>query len=139
MIQIEKYLRQPSRNKLILLKNKKVLDLEYIDLGNYISNCIYKNELNYKFSNRIFTHLDELVLESPTNHKTFGNYLALYNIGILFEPELKVNVSHFLEWYSQNLILFIEWEGSLDDNYLYFLTKENGFKVAIKNLSHIVI
>jgi hypothetical protein len=69
----------------------------------------------------------------------FGRYLSIENIGVLFEPELKLDFASLLDSYSQNNVLFVKWEGEIDAENIYFLTKEKGIKKNIKNLSHIVI
>jgi hypothetical protein len=65
--------------------------------------------------------------------------LAISNIGILLEPELKQDFNRFLEKHSNSNILFVKWDGEFDQENLYFLSKENGFKIDIKNLSHIAL
>ena len=43
----------------------------------------------------------------------------------------------FIDNLSKTNCLFIEWEGETDKENLYFLTKSNGIKINIKNLSNI--
>jgi hypothetical protein len=57
----------------------------------------------------------------------------------LFEPELKVDFNNLLEKYSNTNALFVKWEGVIDNENLYFLSKEKGIKININKLSHIAI
>ena len=64
---------------------------------------------------------------------------ALSNIGILIEPELKQDLTRLMEKHSNGNVLFIKWDGEIDQDNLYFLSKEKGIKINIKNLSQILI
>ncbi|MGV0956785.1 hypothetical protein ACTS91_10260 [Empedobacter falsenii] len=83
--------------------------------------------------------LDEIIVKNKIQHKEFGETIAIENIGLLLEPELKFNVEKFLSDYSQNNTLILKWEGEIDTNQLYFLTKNDNYKIDLNNLSHIVI
>lgn len=88
---------------------------------------------------RASAELDSLLNSNIHQHFLYGKYLSIDNIGILFEPELKIDFARLLENYSQNNILFLKWEGEIDNENIYFLTKQKGTKISIKNLSHIVL
>jgi hypothetical protein len=88
---------------------------------------------------RVSSELDRVLNAAISNHDVFGKYLSIENLGILFESELKIDFNRLLVSFSQNNVLFIKWEGEFDTENVYFLTTENGIKINIKNLSHIVI
>lgn len=135
---IKRYQLSQSRNKIIFYK-KEILDIKVLDIGKYMSQ-----EMNYIISDSkigLKSHLiiEQLFSSSITNDSTYGKYLAIQNVGILFEPELKMDFLQILDKYSSSNTLFVKWEGVIEDGILYFLTKEKGQKIDIKNLSHIVI
>jgi len=88
---------------------------------------------------RVSSELDRILNAAISNHDLFGKYLSIENLGILFEPELKIDFNRLLDSYSQNNALFVKWDGEIDSENIYFLTKENGIKINIKNVSHIAI
>jgi len=57
----------------------------------------------------------------------------------LLEANLKQDFGNLMRKYSDTSNLFIDWKGIIEKDHLYFLTKESGKKIDIKNLSHIVI
>ncbi len=135
---ITDYIKSQSRNK-IIFHSKDIAGLFPVDIGLRISEAIYNFKEPGKIPMRVSTELDTILNTSIMQHDLFGGYLSVENLGILFELELKLDFARLLENYSQNNLLFVKWEGEIDGNNLYFLTKENGIRINIKNLSHIII
>ena len=135
---IIEYSKIYSRNKIIISKNEFV-GLKLLDLGKILSNEIATKLSDKNLAIKTLFIIDELFSSSITNDSAYGKYLAIQNVGILFEPELKTDFLQILDKYSSSNTLFVKWEGEIKDGILYFLTKEKGQKIDIKNLSHIVI
>lgn len=138
MDKISKYLKSQSRNKIVFYK-QDVLGLEAIDVGKKLSNEIKSIASDAKIGMKSLIIMDELFTSSFSNNSEYGKYLAIQNLGILFEPDLKTDFIQILDKYSSSNTLFVKWEGEIENGILYFLTKEKGQKIDIKNLSHIVI
>jgi len=92
-----------------------------------------------KLPMKVTYELEKIMNTAIIEHEIFGRLLAISNLGILFEPELKVDLNNLLEKHSNTNVLFVKWEGEIDNENLYFLSKEKGFRINIKNLSHIAI
>jgi hypothetical protein len=127
-----------SRNKVIFHFND-CFGINTVDIGIKISERIFNFQEPSRIAMRVSSELSEILDASISNHKMIGKYLAIKNLGILLESELKIDFVRLIENYSQNNLLFVKWEGEIDSDNLYFLTKENGIKINIQNLSHIVI
>src|SRR5699024_10477198 len=138
MDKIEKYLKSQSRNKIVSYK-QDVLGVEAIDVVKKISHEIKSIASDTKIVMKSLIIIDELFTSSIRDNSDYGKHLAIKNVGILFEPELKTDFLQILDKYSSSNTLFVKWEGEIEDGILYFLTKEKGQKIDIKNLSHIVI
>lgn len=138
MDKIDRYLKSQSRNKIVFYK-QDILGVEAIDVGKKLSQEIKSIASDNKVGMKSLIIMDELFTSSFSNNSEYGKYLAIYNLGILFEPELKTDFIQILDKYSSSNTLFVKWEGEIEDGFLYFLTKEKGQKIDIKNLSHIVI
>lgn len=95
---IEDYLRQNTRNKIVFCPTE-LNGIEFVDAGRSLSSAILDGEDAANAVSHLFG--------SSHNHPSIGNYLALKNIGILFEPELKLNLRDILLSYSKNLCLVI--------------------------------
>ena len=132
------YIESYPRNKIIFYK-KSISDITPIDVGKLLSQALF----NFKDENRIpmraTMELEKILNRSVFDHPRFGRVLVIANLGILFEPELKQDFRSIIDSYSKNTALFIEWKGEIDNNTLYFQTKEKGIKVNINNISHIAL
>lgn len=138
MKEIASYVKSPSRNKIIFHRDE-ISGIVPLNLGLQLSEAIYNFKETGKIPMQVALELDQILVSSISIHDQYGSYLSIENPGILFEPELKHNFLKLLESYSQNNLLFVKWDGEIDSGTLYFLSKENGIKINIKNLSHIVI
>lgn len=135
---IADYIKSQSRNKIIFY-SQDISALQSVNVGLRISESIYNLNEPGRIAMRVLSELDGILNAASYQHDVFGRYLSIENIGVLFEPELKLDFASLLDSYSQNNVLFVKWEGEIDAENIYFLTKENGIKINIKNLSHIVI
>jgi hypothetical protein len=88
---------------------------------------------------KVSLELENMLNTATIDHEIYGRLLTISNLGILFEPELKVDFNNLLEKYSNTNTLFVKWEGAIDNENLYFLSKEKGIKININKLSHIAI
>lgn len=132
------YIQSQARNKIIFY-SEDISDLKSVNVGLRISENIYNFKEPGRISMRVSSELDRVLNAAISNHDLFGKYLSIENLGILFEPELKIDFNRLLDSYSQNNALFVKWDGEIDAESIYFLTKENGIKINIKNVSHIAL
>jgi hypothetical protein len=135
---ITDYIKSQSRNKIIFY-SQDISALQSVNVGLRLSESIYNLNEPGRIAMRVLSELDGILNAAISQHDVFGRYLSIENIGVLFEPELKLDFASLLDSYSQNNVLFVKWEGEIDAENIYFLTKEKGIKKNIKNLSHIVI
>lgn len=136
--QILTYLKTQSRNKIVFYKDN-IFDFSALDVGHCLAQAIYNLKDERKLPMKVLSELDLILSDAITNHNTYGRILAIDNIGILFELDLKQDINILFERYSNNNVLFVKWDGEINNGNLYFLTKEKGIKINIKNLSHIII
>lgn len=133
---VEKYINSYPRNKLVITQDADLT--EWLDLGKILSQKMSEND-RHRIYIKINAILEDFINDFQIQHKLLGAYLPIKNFGILLEPELKINFLKFLENYSQNLIIILYWEGLIEDKTLYFLDKQEKYKIDLKNTSHIII
>ena len=137
-IEILSFLKTQSRNKVVFYR-ESIIEITAIDLGIELSQVIFNlNDLT-KLPMKVSKELEKIMNTAIIEHVIFGRSLAISNLGILFEPELKVDFTNLLEKYSNTNALFVKWEGEIDNENLYFLSKDKGIKININKLSHIAI
>ncbi len=135
---ISDYSNSQARNKIVFHRNE-IADIHTINIGRWISEVIFNFKDLEKIPMRVLNELELSLIASMTKHDQYGNYISIENPGILFEKDLKLDFSRVLDNYSQNNVLFVKWEGEIDSDNIYFLSKEAGIKINLKNLSHIVL
>lgn len=128
--------KSSARNKLIIHK-ESISSLKTVNLGLEISKKLHTLEGKNYSSQLVFQITDDILDANETTHPALGKYLAIHNLGILFEPSIKINIANLLDRKSQNNLLFIFWPGDIEKNNLYFMTKKNGIKTDISSISHI--
>lgn len=135
---IQSYLNSTARNKIIFFRND-IPGIEPIDLGNKVAGSISKIVNDKRLSFKAKLIIEDVLSSSLIEHDNYGRILAVSNIGILFEPDLKIDIINLFDSYSSGNPLFIRWEGETEKGKLFFLSKQNGIKVELKNISHIII
>ncbi len=132
------YLQGSSRNKLII-SFEEIPGIHYLNIGEVLSEFLNSRNVVSWNPLKIKDDLHKILAESIEQNSEFGKILSIKNVGILLEGELQIDFTHFLEQYSLHTPLFLIWNGEYDENTLYFLSKEKGKKISIKNLSFIII
>lgn len=135
-IKILDYLKSNSRNKIVIHRNP-IDVLNTIDIGLELAKQIEVLTDDNRFTLKAKSKLDELISHSIYRNHQFGDTISIKNVGILFESSLKFDFYSFIDNLSKTNCLFIQWDGETDKENLYFLTKSNGIKINIKNLSNI--
>ena len=115
------------------------LDVESVDAGAYLAKVlqskVQKKNLNMYASDAIRKMLGEHIHEHPQ----YGQYVALSNIGILFEPALAFNLETLVEQTAKSILLIIQAKGVVEKDRFYFLSPSHNLSISLKNLNYIVI
>lgn len=124
---IQAYAVGKARNKIVFCPTC-IEGLDYKDIGYELASllqqgCDKENALS------------KLVNQSEEN-TVIGKYLAVRNVGILFEPCLKINIESMLEQQSKNKTFVICAEGSFSGNTFLF-KGDCKSQINLEGLSHI--
>jgi hypothetical protein len=138
MVDIHRYIRQSTRNKIIISK-LEVPEIAYLDIGLEISRKFVPILDSPRFVLEARDLIQEIFQNSVKSSHYDKNTLALKNFGILLEPTLKLNFNQIFDEISKNTSLFILSEGTYENGILYFLSKAKGKQINFKNISHITI
>lgn len=129
--QITPYLDQNTRNKILFCK-EDIHEVKFVDVGYNLSLLISQQ----KEESGWYDAINNLLAEHVSINATIGSYLALENIDILFEPELKFDFRSMLDSFSKNQILIIKSESVIQDNHFFFLRSEDDIMVNLQGLSY---
>ncbi|MDA3906929.1 MAG: hypothetical protein PF484_12730 [Bacteroidales bacterium] len=136
--QISRYFRSNPRNK-IVISTTLFEGITPLDVGKCLSEVIYSFVEDKQLSMKTLSTLEEIFDSAIVNHQLYGKVLMITNIGILFEPILKIDIPKLFERYSNDNALFLHCDGEYENGKLYFLTKKKGIELNLKNLSHLII
>lgn len=137
-INLKTYLSNKPKYKLVFDPSSS-LDVESVDAGAYLANVlqskVQKKNLNMYASDAIRKMLSEHIHEHPL----YGQYVAIKNIGILFEPTLAFNLETIVEQTSKDVLLIIQAKGVVEKDRFYFLSPSHNLSISLKSLNYIVI
>ena len=77
------------------------------------------------------------ILSQTQKDDMIGTYVAMDNIGILFEPELGFNLKSILDSASTNKTIIICSDGMIKSDCFYFLLEGDNDWIDLKGLSYI--
>lgn len=122
---------QNTRNKLVFCKNR-IEGLYYVDVGKELS-LLLGNGSNLPTG---FETMYKQVLNQSSINNLIGRYLAIENIGIIFESELKIDIKSMFDRYSKDQSFIILSDALIENNYFYYLTKEDQKEINLNGLSY---
>ena len=127
---IKEYVRQNTRNKIVFCRSR-MQGLQYVDVGFALSLCLKTNENN----SPVIDIVSQILNDNIRYDGDIGHYMAIENIGILFEPELKLDVRSIIDSNSKNQCLVVLTDAEIDNGVLYFLEKSDGVIVNLSGFS----
>ena len=98
--EVATYVKQDLRNKIVFSK-QFVEGLQYLNVGLTLAKMLRDNSLPS-------LAIPQLLSSAEKEDESVGRYLAIFNIDILFEPELKLDVGNLFDSYSKNQCLVIQ-------------------------------
>ena len=135
---IHEFIGSVPRHKLIVCSSE--LDgLSYVDIGQSLSLKIKSQATASKISLIAQSELEKIMNDSLRSNQDLGAYIAIKNLGILLEPDLKLDITAFFSRYSTTSPLFIWWRGAMKQSKLHFLNEEKGVAINLDNISHIIV
>ena len=132
---IDVFLRQNPKHKLVFTKSEPA-GFVFTDLGYEMASRLDGQVSPSVVATAAF---ESVVSRRTQDHPIYGKYLAITNIGILFEPELKLNVRLLLESFSHNTLLVVCSDGVIQNDTFHFDDSTEDYDIALSGLSYFVI
>lgn len=132
--EIAKYVRQNTRNKIVFC-HENIDEIIFVNVGLILSQLLTDEENIANGYQLLYSN----ILNHHLYNNVIGDYIAIENIGILFEPELKLDLHNILESFSRNLCLIIKSDAEIVDDKFYFLTPYDSVEINLSGLSHKLI
>lgn len=136
MVNLKQYLNDDSRHKL-LFATGEIYGVEFVDVGKELSLAICKHIGNKNVSLITEGELEIIIERNTKNDSDSGDYIAISNIGILFEPELKLNVPSKFENWAKTRCLIVKKEGTIENGTFKLAgTAERKYTIELKGISY---
>jgi hypothetical protein len=132
--ELTKYVKQNTRNKIVFCR-EDIGRITFVNVGLILSQFLSDEE---SIAN-VYQLLCNRILNQHLYNDIIGDYIAIENIGILFEPELKLDLHNILESYSRNQCLIIKSDAEIRDEVFYFLTPDDTAIISLSGLSYKLI
>lgn len=98
--EVATYVKQDLRNKIVFSK-QCIEGLQYLNVGLTLATMLRDNSLPSLAIQQLFS-------DAVKAAQNIGRYLAVSNIDILFEPDLKLDAGNLFDSYSKNQCLVIQ-------------------------------
>lgn len=122
--EIASYMKLSTRNRIVFGK-QRIEGIQYLDVGKFVAGLLWSHS-QATVSQRLLSYPQK-------QDETFGPYLALENIGILFEPELKIDLRNLLDGLSKNQCLIIHSNAEISENTFWWLSSSDGISLSLQD------
>ena len=129
---------QTSRNRLVFC-HEHIDDLVFTDVGKVMAKALREENLRSQMIAYIAEDVLSEILSYVQIDPFIGKYVALDNIGILFEPELSFNLRAALDNASTSKSIIICSNAFIKDNRLFFCQEGDNYSIDLTGLSYIEI
>ena len=137
---ILRFIAGHPRTKIILTRYP--LDgFVWVDLGREFSKLL-QPILHHRLMRALANDsLTTFIMDNTEELPIVGNYIALKNTGILFEPELQIDIRSILEqWGKEQMVLFqLSPNAQIEDDKVYLSKYNRSFYFDLKGLNYITI
>ena len=100
------YAHSNLRHHLVVL-NSEVEGLHYVNIGKVLAAALCDHADDEDLSMLAANSIADIIKSSISTHEQLGKYIALTNLPILFEPELKFDVPALLDSWSKQMLLIV--------------------------------
>ena len=125
-------------SNIIVIKNAEINNADFVDIGLSLSEELVNKTNSTKLGLIAVDELRDILEQNISENEAIGKYISLKNIGILFEKSLKIDVPAIFKSYAQNNLIIIDWEGEIENDKLYLLSKREGIEITFGANIHII-
>lgn len=135
---IADYLAQATRNRLVFC-HEQIEGLTFVNVGKVLAESLAKQDLRSPMIAYMAEEVLDEILSSTKVDDEIGSYVALDNIGVLFEPDLAFNLKSVIDNASTNKVVIILSDGIIKSDRYYFLQEGDASFIDLHGLSYIEI
>ena len=139
---LEQFLSSAPRYRVAVLADKAPINSENVlnmgrELATAISNLDRHNELKFQFT--VQEAVNRIIQEHMFTEQNLGEVVIIANPGILFEPELHIDVPELLRRISRNTLVILLWPGEITKDKLSFMRPSSPYCIHQSETNYIVL
>lgn len=129
------YVNRQSRSNL-LFTSDVVESMTFVDIGRHLSSEIGFFLEKKRLGMIAEDALKRILNRSLNRNAEIGEYIAIKNIGILFEPALHLDVKAILKNWSRDHVLIVKHEGEIRDGIFYLAANSAKQFVNLREITY---
>ena len=133
-----KYLLKNPKYRLVFDLSSS-LDVESVDTGLYLAEALQTKVKKSNLDMYASEKKKKMIRQHTHEHAAYGRYVAISNIGILFESALAFNLETIIEQTSKDELLIIQAKGCVANERFYFLSQQDNLSFSVKNLTYTIV
>ena len=139
---LEQFLSSAPRYRVAVLADNAPINGENVlnmgrELAIAISNLDRHNELKFQFT--VQEAVNRIIQEHTLTEPNLGEVVIIANPGILFEPELHIDVPELLRRISRNTLVILLWPGEITKDKLSFMRPSSPYCILQSETNYIVL
>lgn len=124
------------------LAEAEAMGIPTLNIGKEIALFLKNNEGSKFLSLETEEELKRLINQNSKVLKSGNSVIAIYNLGILLEPTIKIDGARILKELSKDVSIIILWEALISEPAYFYWIKENdeyGFNFSDANINKITL
>lgn len=140
--QLNRFLDSAPRHRLVVIqyrpdsKEEKAINLG-LALVERIESLNRYDTFSFQFD--VENSLSDIIRKYAFDDDVYGKTIVLDNFGILFEPQLQINVVDFLKRFSQSMLIILLWPGEIRIDKLFYLTPSSNHIIKQNEINYIIL
>lgn len=139
---LEQFLSSAPRYRVAVLADNAPINGENVlnmgrELAIAISNLDRHNELKFQFT--VQEAVNRIIQEHTFTESNLGEVVIIANPGILFEPELHIDVPELLRRISRNTLVILLWPGEITKDKLSLMRPSSPYCILQSETNYIVL
>lgn len=134
---LKQYISTGTRNKLLFTSHHAV-GMSFMDVGALLACAIESSLSNRHLSFLAEEELEKIIKANVCHSSEIGDYIAIRNIGILFEPALRLDLHAKLSTWSRAYVLIVDSaEGTIQKDIFYLAgDTDSSYKISLSDISY---
>lgn len=137
MITLKPYISTINKHSLFFLK-ERTNDIKFVDIGTLLVHAIESSLDNQNLPFLAEEELEKIINKNVCHSSDIGSYIAIRNIGILFEPTLRIDTQVKFSAWSRNYTLIVDIaEGTIQNDIFYLAgDTESTYKINLSDIPY---